>query len=86
MFQSVVDIIVFDAQIVLSLAHGIPLKLATNHHILTTLKVDLTALSNLTIFPPAKKHQNQKPTYQHHENIKQTFNFSFSPHHVTFLH
>lgn len=75
------DITVFDAQIVLPLVHGSPFRLATMHHTLTTLKVDLTVLSNLTTFP-----KQTKTTHQHHENLKHTLNFSFSPCHVPFLH
>lgn len=57
-FQSITDIIVFDAQVVLSVAHGSPFKLAATHDILTTLKVELTVLSNLTTSPKQRLPTN----------------------------
>lgn len=52
------DIIVFDAQVVLFVAYGSPFKLAATHDILTTLKVELTVLSNLTTTPKQRLPTN----------------------------
>lgn len=45
---SVMDLTHFHSEIVPSFSSWVPFKLAAFYHILTTLKVELTVLSNLT--------------------------------------